>query len=59
MLCQLFNYLREWGERQVMYWQLIGNIKHVKVIVNLQLSRGLEMIEKSAVYVIKHFPQRF
>ena len=46
MLCQLFNYLREWGERQVMYWQLIGNIKHVKVIVNLQLSQGLEMVEK-------------
>ena len=46
MLCQLFNYLREWGERQVMYWQLIGSIKHVKVIVNLQLSQGLEMVEK-------------
>ena len=52
MLCQLFSYLREWGERKVMYWQLIGNIKHVKVIVNLhshvqlQLSRGLEMVVK-------------
>ena len=52
MLCQLFSYLREWGERKVMYWQLIDNIKHVKVIVNLhshvqlQLSRGLEMVVK-------------
>ena len=30
----------------MMYWQLIGNIKDVKVIVNLQLSQGLEMVEK-------------
>ena len=36
----------------MMYWQLIGNIKHVKVIANLhshfqlQLSRGLEMVVK-------------
>ena len=30
MLCQLFINLTEWDERQVMCWQLIGNIKLVK-----------------------------
>ena len=30
MISQLFVNLTEWGERQVICWQLIGNIKHVK-----------------------------
>ena len=30
MICQLFINLTEWGKRQVICWQLIGNIKHEK-----------------------------
>ena len=39
----------------MMYWQLIGNIKDVKVIVNLQLSQGLEMVEKICSVCDKKF----